>query len=290
VLELADAAVAEAEARLVPAKFAAGRAAVEGFNRNRHSKIEPKPVDRDLAVALFSAADDGRTIATVVNFAAHPTMLPAELFRFSPDYVGALKDAVTNALGGVAVFLQGAAGDLSVDRHGRPDHRALGAALAAETVRLARSLAPAAPAAPSLEFAEERLRFAPRTDLGNPVVRAVYNAAFFPELVAHYAEEYADGVRPRLSVAVLNGEAAFVGVSGEVFSAHALRLKERARMPHLFFVGYCNGYHQYFPTIEAAAEGGYGADPAVAPAAVGAGEQIMNRALELLYVLRGELK
>ena len=30
-----------------------------------------------------------------------------------------------------------------------------------------------------------------------------------------------------------------------------------------------------YPTIEAAAEGGYGADPQVAPAALGAGERLM---------------
>ena len=50
------------------------------------------------------------------------------------------------------------------------------------------------------------------------------------------------------------------------------------------------GYHQYFPTIEAAAEGGYGADNQVAPAAVGAGEQLMNTALTWIYQMRGKLK
>jgi len=57
----------------------------------------------------------------------------------------------------------------------------------------------------------------------------------------------------------------------------------------LFFFGYANGYHQYFPTIEAAAEGGYGADPQVSPAAVGAGEALMNTALAWIYQLRGVL-
>jgi hypothetical protein len=55
----------------------------------------------------------------------------------------------------------------------------------------------------------------------------------------------------------------------------------------MIFCGYCNGYHQYFPTIEASAEGGYGADNQVAPVAVGAGEQIMDKALEWIYRLQG---
>ena len=85
----------------------------------------------------------------------------------------------------------------------------------------------------------------------NPLVRATYALAFFPELIPNFADEYADGVRPRLTVALLNGDIALVGVSGEFFSNHSIRLKERARVKQLFFFGYCNGYHQYFPTIEA---------------------------------------
>ena len=97
-------------------------------------------------------------------------------------------------------------------------------------------------------------------------------------------------MRPRLTVALLNGDTALVGVSGEFFSNHSLRLKERARVKQLFFFGYCNGYHQYFPTIEAVAEGGYGADSPVSPAAVGAGEQIMNNALLWIYQMLGKIK
>src|SRR5213595_3173718 len=44
------AAIAEANSKLTPAKMATGSVKLDGFNRNRHSKIEPKPVDRELAV------------------------------------------------------------------------------------------------------------------------------------------------------------------------------------------------------------------------------------------------
>jgi len=47
-------------------------------------------------------------------------------------------------------------------------------------------------------------------------------------------------------------------------------------------------YQQYFPTIENASEGGYGADPGVSTAEVGAGEQMMNAALIQLYRMRGK--
>jgi neutral ceramidase len=115
------------------------------------------------------------------------------------------------------------------------------------------------------------------------MVSAAYGKAFFPELIPNFIDEYADGVRPRLTVALLNGNIAMIGVSGEFFSNHSIRLKQRARVKQLFFFGYSNGYHQYFPTIEAVAEGGYGADQGVSPVAIGAGEQLMNTALMWLY-------
>ena len=145
------------------------------------------------------------------------------------------------------------------------------------------------PATPSIHGKYEPFEFESRVDFTNPALRAMFAIAFFPELVPNYADEYGTGVRPRLTVALLNADIALVGVSGEFFCSHAIRLKERARLKHLFLFGYCNGYHQYFPTIEAVAEGGYGADKNVAPAAVGAGEEIMNRALVWLYQMRGQI-
>src|SRR5206468_1218821 len=114
-------------------------------------------------------------------------------------------------------------------------------------------------------------------------------AAFFRELVDFYEREYRDGVRPHLTTALLDGRIGFVGVSGEFFCGHSLGLKRRARLEHVLFLGYCNDYQQYFPTIEAAAEGGYGADPGVSAAEVGAGERMIDRALVQLYQMRGGL-
>lgn len=282
------AAIVEANQRLVPAKLASGTVELEGFNRNRHSKLKSAPLDKSLNVLRFDNAA-GEPIAVLVNFTGHPTSVAAENLKFSADYVGAMKNRVEADFGGVAIFMQGASGDLSINKGPDADHVAFGQALGGEVVRLAQSLQPAEVAKPSLKVREERFTFASRTNFNNPIIRGVYAVAFFPELIANFVDEYTDGIRPRLTVAVLNGELGFVGGSGEFFCAHALRLRERARLERLFFLGYCNGYHQYFPTIEAVAEGGYGADSQVAPAEVGAGEQLMNTALMWLYELRGKL-
>ncbi len=281
------AAIVEANAKLAPARMAAGSAQLEGFNRNRHTKLEPKPVDRELAVLRFDDSA-GHPRAILANFTAHPTMLPASNLKFSADYVGAMKAAVAKETGAAVIFMQGSSGDQSVDAGGQT-YQEFGTRLAKEVLKLASGLTVADVAKPTLEVREERFRFASRTDLSNGLVRKLYSDAFFPELIPNYADEYADGVRPRLTVALLDGDIAMVAASGEFFSAHALRLKQRARVKQLFFFGYANGYHQYFPTIEAVAEGGYGADAAVAPVEAGAGERIMDTALLRIYQMLGRI-
>jgi hypothetical protein len=89
---------------------------------------------------------------------------------------------------------------------------------------------------------------------------------------------------------LLDGRIGIVGVSGEFFCDHALHLKRRARLEHLLFLGYCNDYQQYFPTIQAVAEGGYGADATVSPVELGAGERVMDQALIDLLEMQGKIK
>jgi hypothetical protein len=284
------AAIVEANSKLTAARMATGTVQLQGFNRNRQTRIEPKPVDRELAVLRIDDKS-GQSVAIVVNFTGHPTTIPSSVLKFSADYVGAMKSEVTSRTGAATLFMQGAAGDQSVlpdDPH--KGYEAFGKALGDEVVKLASGLEPKDVANPSLEVKEDRFRFSSRIDLSNPMVLAAYQKAFFPELIPNFVDEYADGVRPRLTVALLNGDVAVVGVSGEFFANHALRLKARARVKQLFFFGYSNGYHQYFPTIEAVAEGGYGADQGVSPVAVGAGEQIMNTALIWIYQMLGKIK
>ncbi len=286
LVEKIAAAAATAVRSLKPAKMAVASKEVP-LNRNRHNRHKDAPVDRMLSVLKVVGLDDS-PIATVVNYAAHPTTLPALMMKYSADYPGILKDKVEKALGGTCIFLQGAAGDLSVrDSGGGTEHYA--AKLAREVVALSGSVKPVVPAKPGLLIRNEELRFPEmRLDLKDKLTYLKYCLAFFKGLVDAYVEEYTEGVRPQLSVAVLNGEVALVGVSGEVFCGHALRLRREAGFKSLLFLGYCNGYHQYFPTREAAAQGGYGADPLVSPVAIGAGERIMERALFHLRNLRGK--
>jgi hypothetical protein len=280
-------AILEADSRRQPARM--GLAARDiGLNRNRQSKRPIRPTDPRVTVVRFDRLD-GAPIALLVHYTAHPVLIPADTLLFSPDYPGALRAKVEEEFKAPCVFIQGAAGDLSPDPpHARRDARAFGEALAQHAVGLARDVKTETPPRPSLVIAVDRFEFSTRVNFKSAVTFALYARSFFPELVRNYVREFEAGMRPEVTTVVVNRELAIVGMPGEPFCQHAVRLRERAYLPHALVFGYCNGHLLYFPTIEAASEGGYGADPPVSPIEVGAGEAMMNRALIRIYRALGK--
>jgi hypothetical protein len=86
--------------------------------------------------------DSGRALATLVNYACHPTTLAWDNTLISPDWVGAMREVVEKSEGGMCLFCQGASGDLGpregfvgdtgvADRNGRQVGHAVLSALAA---------------------------------------------------------------------------------------------------------------------------------------------------------------
>lgn len=96
------------------------------------------PADDTVIVARVSD-DSGQTLASIVNYACHPTTLAWENTLISPDYVGAMREVVEADTGAPCLFLQGASGELGpregfvgdtavADRNGRElGHAALAA-------------------------------------------------------------------------------------------------------------------------------------------------------------------
>jgi neutral ceramidase len=280
--------IKKADAARIPARYGvvSGETAL---NRNRQSKRVDCPIDNELLLLQFEDML-GKPIAHAVNFAAHPTMHPAELMKFSADYPGAMAKVVEAQTGVPCLFLQGAAGDLSTKA---PEDikgpEAFGKRLGEDVLKLAGTIKIAKVKDSSLLTNREELKFASVVDIANPQIKFALGKVFFPELIGFFEKEYKDGVRPTVTVAILDNAIGFVGVSGELFCEHALTLRRRARLQHVVVMGYCNDYHQYFPTIQAAAEGGYGTVPPMAVAEIGSGEQLTDKALIKLYQLRGKL-
>ena len=89
------------------------------------------PADDTLVVGRVTAADDGRILGTIVNYACHPTTLAWDNTLISPDYIGAMRELVEQHTGDApCLFLHGASGELGpahqyvgdpavADQHGR---------------------------------------------------------------------------------------------------------------------------------------------------------------------------
>jgi len=119
-----------------PARIGVAQAMVPDLIENRVDAHGP--VDPQLTV-LSVVGIDARPIATVMNFAAHPTLLSSKNLAFSADFPGvACRILEDRQPGTVALFTNGAAGDLR-PRHLRGLHNvelaeAVGEALADATL------------------------------------------------------------------------------------------------------------------------------------------------------------
>jgi hypothetical protein len=69
------------------------------------------PVDDAVLVARVTS-EDGSLLATLVNYACHPTTLAWDNTLISPDFPGAMREVIEEATGQPCIFLQGAAGDV----------------------------------------------------------------------------------------------------------------------------------------------------------------------------------
>ena len=68
---------------------------------------------------------DRQPVATLVNYACHPTIMGPANRLLTPDYPGAMKRVVEQAMGGRCLFLQGAAGDQGPVQGFQADTRSL---------------------------------------------------------------------------------------------------------------------------------------------------------------------
>jgi hypothetical protein len=105
-----------------------------GFNPEGHAD--------DTVMVGRVTNDAGKVLATLVNYACHPTTLAWDNHLLSPDFAGAMREVLEREFGAPALFLQGASGDLGpredyvgdaavADMHGRQLAYAAAAALTA---------------------------------------------------------------------------------------------------------------------------------------------------------------
>ena len=83
----------------------------EAKGKIAYNYYAPDLYDRRMSV-IQAVSPQGKTIATLVNYAIHPEVLGNGVGILSPDLVGPLCDKIEARAGGMAIFVNGAQGGM----------------------------------------------------------------------------------------------------------------------------------------------------------------------------------
>lgn len=266
-------AVMEAHGRLRPARLGSGQQQGLGLNRNRRGES----VTDDEMTALKVTDVEGRPLAAVFNYAAHPVYYGATMLEVSGDWSGAFARQMEALLpGAVVLFVNGAEGDASPNGadEGTPAEKiqVYSAKISARASRLYDDIAAVAEA-PLAAWTQE---------VGLPerkphplflLASARLNAT--PDQARDLVNRL---MPPRCEVSFLRvGEALFIGLPGEPTGPIGLAVKALAKergIRHPAVVALTNGWLGYIVTAEQYRAGKY------EPTMSFYGEQIGARLLE----------
>jgi hypothetical protein len=102
-------AINEAIDRLEPAWIKIATGVAEG--KIAYNYYAPDLYDRRMSV-IQASSPNGKTIATLVNYAIHPEVLGNDVGILSPDLIGPLCDQIESQTKGTALFVNGAQGGM----------------------------------------------------------------------------------------------------------------------------------------------------------------------------------
>ena len=281
--------ITEANGALQPAETGYAVGTLDGITRNRQQG-NTTAIDTDVGVLRVQKAGSRDVIATLFNFTGHPVILGGDNLQVCGEYPGQAQTTVESVLGGVALFTQGACGDITMQRSGPPmlEVQRLGRLLAGKVIETAERIRPAADAVlqsklesvpvepriwPGLD--EAKSRFAALTETLataktngeakekiSALERDADSAEWALRLVT-YKTEHADVVHDVTSAPVhvmRIGDLVLVGIPGEMFCEYGLAVKSRLRKGaglNAMLVGYANDYIGYIVTPRAVETGGY---------------------------------
>lgn len=296
--------------RPASAGFRAGE--LRGASANRQQGND-EVIDPQVGVLLVTRREDRQPIATLFNFTAHPVILGSNNLLLSGEYPGAAARAVENLMGGVAIFTQGACGDVTIHRSGDPyqEIERVGRTLAGEVIKTAgfirgteqltlaaasrsltlepRSIPELKQAQAALKAGEAALERAKTSGANSRIQRALTQKVRLLQANVRVAEmtesdrqQLPDAARAEVQV-VRVGHVVLVSIPGEIFVEYALELRHRvnqAAQLSMALVGYANGYVGYIVTPRAVETGGY--EASVRRVHVNTGRRMTETAMELL--------
>jgi neutral ceramidase len=279
-------AIGAAQRNLFPATLAFARGeSYLGFNRRKvvngraemwwrnAEKLPSSPLDPTLNV-LVIRGEDNQPRGILVNYACHPSILGPDNLGYSADYPGALRHEVeTRIPNALLLFVQGGAGDINpyrdkepVDGEGFSAVEEMGISLGSEVAGLVAKAEPVS-SSPLKTMAET-------VKVGHRWKRT-------------------ESIDTGIAAGLLGGDVCFLALPGEPFIEHQITFRVKSECAHAMLFGYSYSadgvWAGYLPTMQAAVEGGYGADYNTT-VEVGTGERLIDRGVVDLFRLRGLLK
>lgn len=226
-------AIKEGESHLQAAKMGIGYGHAPGLNRFRSSWPSQFTPSDEISVLKF-VSDEGKVLALLFNYAVHPTTLSAKNRLYSADFIYYAREKIQTQLGGKALFINGAQGDVGPNpRSGETEYekcQSLGEALAEQVLAVSHHI----------ELKEEAhiaLSHYPYTFEIQP------NSVGMKLPISTYDSE--------LNVLVFNDRDAFVTVPGELSSLYVEALQTDSPYDHTSILGLTNDAHGYILKPEA---------------------------------------
>jgi hypothetical protein len=222
------AAAVEAAARAArPARLRLGAAPVpDGYVKNSR---EPAIQDKTLT-AIQVLGDDGKTIATLVNYASHPEVMMDQNRLVTADFCGYTLKQIEAKLGGVGIYLNGALGGMVT-----PDVRE-------RTFEEAQRVGDGVAAVALQALAERPAATMRRLALRSRTVEIpLENAQFKAAITAGLLKGTLQGSALTTEVCRLDlDDAVLVTVPGELLPRPGLALRERIAAPYRLILGLGN--------------------------------------------------
>jgi hypothetical protein len=250
-------AVRSARNTLEPARIAFGETTAMA-NINRRAKdadgrvslgLNPEGlVDRQVGLIRLEKTD-GSPIALITSYPMHGTVMNGQNTLISGDAPGTVAAYLEKRLGGIVLYVNGAAGNVAPIYSGYPDARSghlsqfevlLGDKVLAAADSMGRGSSNVA-----LWTSEEVIE-TPRKD-----------GLTWPEELAPYARTEGHPLI-RLPIRFLRMNDTLIwSAPVELFCELAMEVRNRSPFSHTFYFGYTNGWFGYLPTRKAFEEGGY---------------------------------
>lgn len=264
LLENVVAAAKEADNSLQPATVWIGKADISAYANNRrpvrpkwgvikndipkgysfkHEAYTPEvltdgsnygPMDRTMSLVSFRDGN-GKNIASFYHMSVHSVAIYPYSDEISSDWPGEATKLIQKQLGGKAIFLQGAAGDINPWRRGREAVNEMGAGVA-QRARKAYEL--------SVQIATDSIRIE-RAEAALPLDKKG-------------KERTGLALVPAEVQALAIGPLALVTLPGEPLTDMGASIRKRSPFPHTLVLGYSNGngVHYVAPPGEKS-KGGY---------------------------------